>query len=63
MRNYEKAVSNICELEKKGGKVIHGVDATTMVEHSLLHGQKFDRIVFNFPYVTAHQESREAQLR
>ncbi|KAA8527103.1 hypothetical protein F0562_008668 [Nyssa sinensis] len=64
IRKYEKAMVNVTELQKRGCKVIRGVDATTMIEHSYLEAQKFDRIVSNFPHVdVVGFESQQNQLR
>ncbi|XP_019183156.1 PREDICTED: heavy metal-associated isoprenylated plant protein 41-like isoform X2 [Ipomoea nil] len=41
-KDYEKAVYNIEELKGKGGKVMYGVDATTMASHPIFKGLAFD---------------------
>ncbi|XP_057765398.1 uncharacterized protein At4g26485-like [Salvia miltiorrhiza] len=50
-KHYDKALSNIEELRSRGSKVMHKINATTMANHQLLAHLKFDRIIFNFPYV------------
>ncbi|KAL7088178.1 hypothetical protein ACP275_13G112600 [Erythranthe tilingii] len=63
-KNYGNAKSNIEELRSRGGKVIHGVDATEMANHHSLGHLNFDRIVYNFPYAGLFKDlSRESQLR
>ncbi|KAH9607664.1 hypothetical protein KSS87_011633 [Heliosperma pusillum] len=49
-KNYSKFLTNKRELEIRGCIVIHGVDATNMIRHSLLGKLKFDRIIYNFPH-------------
>ncbi|XP_077236639.1 uncharacterized protein At4g26485-like isoform X2 [Tasmannia lanceolata] len=62
--NYLRALSNIDLLKRSGCKVIHGVDATDMVDHYYLKGMKFDRIVFNFPHAGfKRNESRITQIK
>ncbi|XP_077236634.1 heavy metal-associated isoprenylated plant protein 41-like [Tasmannia lanceolata] len=63
-KNYSRALSNIDLLKRSGCKVIHGVDATVMVDHYYLKGMKFDRIVFNFPHGGFYRdESRITQIK
>nr|CAJ26365.1 hypothetical protein [Brachypodium sylvaticum] len=47
---YTEAESNVTELKRMGATVLHGVDATTMKNHTYLKNNRFDRIVFNFPH-------------
>ncbi|KAG6407466.1 hypothetical protein SASPL_130457 [Salvia splendens] len=65
MMNYGNAMSNIEELRRRDGKVLHGIDATEMANHELLRQLKFDRIIFNFPYAGLYKKSipTESQLR
>ncbi|KAG6407386.1 hypothetical protein SASPL_130375 [Salvia splendens] len=64
MMNYGNAMSNIEELRRRDGKVLHGIDATEMANHELLRQLKFDRIIFNFPYAGLYKKSipTESQL-
>jgi len=48
--NYGNALTNILELEWRGCRVMHGVDATLMASRYNLSRMQFDRIVFNFPH-------------
>ncbi|XP_027933262.1 uncharacterized protein At4g26485-like [Vigna unguiculata] len=50
-KKYCNGVSNVLELEERGCRVFHGVDAKEMNSHFFLKTQKFDRIVYNFPHV------------
>ncbi|KAL1556137.1 25S rRNA (uracil(2634)-N(3))-methyltransferase [Salvia divinorum] len=63
-KNYGNAVSNIAELRRRAGKVMHGIDATKMANHELLRQLKFDRIIYNFPYAGIFDKSvpKESQL-
>ncbi|KAL1556134.1 25S rRNA (uracil(2634)-N(3))-methyltransferase [Salvia divinorum] len=63
-KNYGNALSNIAELRRRAGKVMHGIDATKMANHELLQHLKFDRIIYNFPYAGFFDKSvpRESQL-
>ncbi|KAK9268513.1 hypothetical protein L1049_000266 [Liquidambar formosana] len=54
IRNYNKAKSNLENLEKRGACLLHGVDATKMKHHTDLLTRKFDRIIFNFPHAGFH---------
>ena len=65
MKNYGNAMSNIEELRRREGKVMHEIDATKMANHELLGHLKFDRIIYNFPYAGMFDKSmpRETQLR
>ena len=58
-------MSNIGELRRREGKVMHEIDATKMANHELLGHLKFDRIIYNFPYAGIFHISvpRETQLR
>ncbi|KAK9673769.1 hypothetical protein RND81_12G188200 [Saponaria officinalis] len=49
-KNYSKFRRNKMALEVRGSMVIHGVDATKMINHDILGGLRFDRIIFNFPH-------------
>ncbi|XP_047975013.1 uncharacterized protein At4g26485-like [Salvia hispanica] len=64
MKNYGNAMSNIEELRRREGKVMHEIDATKMANHELLGHLKFDRIIYNFPYAGMFDKSmpRETQL-
>ncbi|KAL6562479.1 hypothetical protein OROGR_003486 [Orobanche gracilis] len=63
-KHYKNAVSNIAELSRRGCMVMHGIDATVMVDHEILGGLKFDRIVYNFPFAGFFKGlSRESTLR
>ncbi|PIN19305.1 hypothetical protein CDL12_08013 [Handroanthus impetiginosus] len=65
VRNYQKALSNIMDLIIRKCKVLHEVDATDMANHQSLHGIKFDRIIYNFPYagLILKKLSRDDQMR
>ncbi|KAF9587772.1 hypothetical protein IFM89_005504 [Coptis chinensis] len=61
--SYANAMSNISDLRGRGCTVIHGVNATEIVNHYFLNGSKFDRIIFNFPLAGFFKdESREDQI-
>ncbi|XP_031104704.1 uncharacterized protein LOC116009722 isoform X1 [Ipomoea triloba] len=61
--HYCKAFLHLKELKKRGCKVIHGVDATSMAYHPSLMGSMFDRIIFNFPYAGFYNDSsRESKI-
>lgn len=63
-KHYGSAMSNIKELRRRGCKVMHGIDATKMVNHEFLGRLTFDRIIFNFPFAGFFKDlSRNAQLR
>ncbi|KAL0399070.1 UNVERIFIED_CONTAM: Heavy metal-associated isoprenylated plant protein 41 [Sesamum radiatum] len=63
-KNYQNAPSNINELRIRGGKVMHGIDATEMASHELLGHLTFDRIIFNFPFAGFFKNlSRKSQLK
>ncbi|KAH6778643.1 hypothetical protein C2S51_009955 [Perilla frutescens var. frutescens] len=63
-KNYGSALSNIEEVTSRGGKVMHGIDATEIGKHEFLRQLKFDRIVFNFPFAGFFPKSSpEFQLR
>ncbi|KAK9673773.1 hypothetical protein RND81_12G188500 [Saponaria officinalis] len=49
-KNYRRFLRNKMALEVRGCIVIHGVDATNMINHDLLGNLRFDRIIFNFPH-------------
>ncbi|KAK9673758.1 hypothetical protein RND81_12G187300 [Saponaria officinalis] len=49
-KNYRRFLRNKMALEVRGCMVIHGVDATNMINHDLLGSLRFDRIIFNFPH-------------
>nr|GME05790.1 heavy metal-associated isoprenylated plant protein 41-like protein [Ipomoea batatas] len=62
-KDYEKAVYNIEEVKGKGGKVMYGVDATTMASHPTLKSLAFDRILFNFPYAVIPKNGKDQLWR
>lgn len=63
-KHYANAMSNISELRNRGGKVMHGIDATEIAKNELLGQVKYDRIVFNFPFAGFfHKLPTESQLR
>ncbi|DBA02519.1 TPA: hypothetical protein N0F65_010991 [Lagenidium giganteum] len=47
---YPKCVDILTELEAGGVNVVHDINATRLIQYSLVSTQKFDRIVFNFPH-------------
>ncbi|XP_021755825.1 uncharacterized protein At4g26485-like [Chenopodium quinoa] len=49
-KNYRKFPNNKAELETRGSVVLHGVDATKMVNHPFVGSMMFDRVIFNFPH-------------
>ncbi|CAN1190468.1 Uncharacterized protein At4g26485 [Linum perenne] len=62
--NYKKAMDNIAALRARCCVVLHELDATTMACNCYLSWQKFDRIVFNFPFAGFFkEENRESQIR
>ncbi|XP_021755826.1 uncharacterized protein At4g26485-like [Chenopodium quinoa] len=50
IKNYRKFPNNKAELETRGSVVLHGVDATKMVNHPFVGSMTFDRVIFNFPH-------------
>ena len=51
-KKYEGVKTTIQQIEKAGGTVLHGVDATALDDtEELSKGRKFHRIVFNFPHI------------
>ncbi|XP_074271227.1 uncharacterized protein At4g26485-like [Silene latifolia] len=50
IENYGKFLNNKMEVENRGGMIIHGINARTMVNDLALGILKFDRIIFNFPH-------------
>ncbi|XP_042007514.1 uncharacterized protein At4g26485-like [Salvia splendens] len=62
--HYRNAMSNIEELRRREGKVMHGINAKKMANHELLGKLKFDRIIYNFPYAGFFGKSvpKESQL-
>ena len=65
IKKYPQYLQNIQRLNSIGGllsvSVLYGLDATQLGNSSLPHGQRFDSIVFNFPY--ADTEPAVAQVR
>lgn len=52
LQQYQDAVSNMARLrESMMVRVLNGVDATQLSSYKQLSGEKFDRIIFNFPHV------------
>ncbi|PNT64800.1 heavy metal-associated isoprenylated plant protein 41 [Brachypodium distachyon] len=47
---YSKAELNVMELKTMGAKVLHHINAKSMMRHSFLETRRFHRIVFNFPH-------------
>ena len=47
---YASAPATVRSLQQAGATVLHGIDATKLDEYEW-DGEKFDRIVFNFPHV------------
>jgi 25S rRNA (uracil2634-N3)-methyltransferase len=47
---YASAPSTVRSLRQAGATVLHGIDATRLDEFDW-EGEKFDRIVFNFPHI------------
>ena len=47
---YASASATVRSLQQAGATVLHGIDATKLDEYEW-DGEKFDRIVFNFPHV------------
>ncbi|KAH9607660.1 hypothetical protein KSS87_011629 [Heliosperma pusillum] len=60
--NYNKFLPNKRELESRGCRVIHGVDARNMIQHSVLRKLKFEIIIYNFPH-TGRFGGSDADLR
>ncbi|KAJ0098290.1 hypothetical protein Patl1_27849 [Pistacia atlantica] len=64
VRNYGSGRENVESLRDSGCKVIHEVDAETMVDHEEIGSMSFDRIVFNFPHAGFKKsESRQSQIQ
>ncbi|XP_074305443.1 uncharacterized protein At4g26485-like [Silene latifolia] len=49
-QNYGNFLNNKMELEKRGGVILYGINAKTMVKDLVIGILKFDRIIFNFPH-------------
>ena len=47
----DPALATLQQLEQNGAIVMNGIDATKLHEVSALKGEKFDRIVWNFPCI------------
>ncbi|GAB2293076.1 hypothetical protein Dimus_027292 [Dionaea muscipula] len=65
-KHYDRAVSNILNLTKRGCGVVHGIDATMISwKYSTHLAMQFDRIIFNFPHVGVFKNDapRETSLR
>lgn len=63
-KKYCNGVSNVLELEERGCRVFHGVDAKEMSNHFFLKTQRFDRIVYNFPHVGfIYPENSHSQIQ
>ncbi|KAL1556131.1 25S rRNA (uracil(2634)-N(3))-methyltransferase [Salvia divinorum] len=64
-KNYRNAMSNIKEITRREGTVMHGIDATKMANRESLRHVKFDRIIYNFPYAGIFDKRvpRGSQLR
>ncbi|PWA53149.1 hypothetical protein CTI12_AA447580 [Artemisia annua] len=54
INKYKRAQANLDMLYHFGAKLLHGVDATEMEQHTDLQERKFDRIVYNFPHAGFH---------
>ncbi|KAF2286071.1 hypothetical protein GH714_010157 [Hevea brasiliensis] len=64
MMKYSRAAMHLEELQHLGCTIIHGVDACTMGQHSLLQNEFFDRIVFNFPHAPLRwREQDKSQIK
>ncbi|TKY44757.1 hypothetical protein E2542_SST31035 [Spatholobus suberectus] len=63
--SYKNASMNLTELEALGCTIAHEVNVRTMIQHSLLKYQKFDRIIYNFPhagFVGRERDEHQIQL-
>ena len=47
----DPAMATLQQLEENGATVMNGIDATKLHEVSALQGEKFDRIIWNFPCI------------
>ncbi|XP_074303453.1 uncharacterized protein At4g26485-like [Silene latifolia] len=61
-KHYRKFRTNKKKLESRGCTVIHGVDATKMIQHPLLGNLRFDCIIYNFPH-TGNFGKTDANMR
>ncbi|KAK9673765.1 hypothetical protein RND81_12G187900 [Saponaria officinalis] len=65
-KHYRMFPQNKMALEVRGGVVLHGVDATNLINH-VLGNIRFDRIIFNFPHAgcfggTVHDLRKNREL-
>ncbi|KAF1346638.1 hypothetical protein BDV97DRAFT_299924 [Delphinella strobiligena] len=63
LEKYPQAKENIAYLEEEGQRIMHGVDATKLTQKELRRGQRFERVVFNFPHVGGRSRDVNRQVR
>ncbi len=66
LQKYDDAAAHIDAVQKVGGRVLFGVDATQLLAHGELAGAprvvKFDRVVFNFPHTGCGIKDRDRNI-